>query len=36
MGEYDRKQRKPESRAIANKKAGSRQLKGFVDNKKKW
>lgn len=33
MGEYDRKQGKQESRAIADNRTGSRQLKGFVDNR---
>lgn len=34
MGEYDRIQKKQESRAVANNETGSRQLKGFVDNSK--
>lgn len=33
MGEYDRKQRNQLSRAIANNNTGSKQLKGFVDNR---
>lgn len=33
MAEYDKRQRKPESRAIANNETGSRQLKGLVDNR---
>lgn len=33
MAEYDRQQRKPESRVVANSESGSRQLKGFVDNR---
>ncbi len=33
MAEYDKRQRKPESRAIANNETGSRQLKRFVDNR---
>lgn len=33
MGEYDRKQQKQESRAIANSGYRSRQLKGLVDNR---
>lgn len=33
MGEYGREQRNKLSRAIANSEAGSRQLKGFVDNR---
>ena len=33
MAEYERQQRKPESRAIANSETRSRQLKGFVDNR---
>lgn len=34
MGEYDRKQQKQESRAVAYNGGGSRQLKGIVDNRK--
>lgn len=33
MGEYGREQRNQLSRAIANNETGSRQLKGFVDNR---
>lgn len=33
MAEYSREQRNQLSRAIANSEAGSRQLKGFVDNR---
>lgn len=33
MGEYDRKQKKQESRAIAYNGGGSRQLKGIVDSR---
>ena len=33
MGEYSREQRNQLSRAIANSETGSRQLKGFVDNR---
>ncbi len=33
MAEYDRTQKKQESRAIANNETGNRQLKGFVDNR---
>lgn len=36
MAEYDRGQRKPESRAIAKNDITSRQLKGFVDNRIKY
>nr|WP_302831127.1 hypothetical protein [uncultured Bacteroides sp.] len=35
MGEYGREQRSQLSRAIANNKTGSRQLKGIVDNRPK-
>lgn len=34
MGEYGREQRNKLSRAVANSEAGSRQLKGFVNNRK--
>lgn len=34
MAEYDKRQRKPESRAITNSRTGNRQLKSFVDNRK--
>lgn len=33
MGEYEKKQRNQQSRVIANIETGSRQLKGFVDNR---
>lgn len=33
MGEYDRKQQKQESRAVAYNGSGSKQLKGVVDNR---
>lgn len=33
MGEYSREQRNQLSRTIANSETGSRQLKGFVDNR---
>lgn len=34
MGEYGREQRNQLSRAVANNETGSKQLKGFVDNRK--